>query len=293
MPRGTTLTVPAWADSLTAGCHCHLLPAPAAQPWGISLPAPLPALLPVPGEASGTRGVAPGLAGPAGPVRGGRVALPAHRPPPPAPAAPGVPCGPAVPAGACPCSLPCPCPTPCPTPRCSVAGGRSVAGEEHRNARWQEGTVVTGAQALCAFPGRGGGGSAAGRDQRDNLSLSVEVSVAVPRGGNCSMPSHAMKDIWYGMVLAQDCWHNLGKHCQHACGRHRGPLSCCHHSHQSCHHHSGAGLGQGHRECLVVPAQCMPPSPCRTGSIALLSQGHGTALQGPPTLPLSPGTRWQ
>lgn len=102
------------------------------------------------------------------------------------------------------------------------------------------------------------------------------------------MPSHAMKDIWYGMVLPQDCWHNLGKHCQHACGRHRGPLSCCHHSHQSCHHHSGAGLGQGHRECLVVPAQCMPPSPCRTGSIALLSR----AWDSPARATHSPPVPW-
>lgn len=37
------------------------------------------------------------------------------------------------------------------------------------------------------------------------------------------MPSHAMKDSceWNGMVLPQDCWHNLDKHCQDARGRHR------------------------------------------------------------------------
>lgn len=92
------------------------------------------------------------------------------------------------------------------------------------------------------------------------------------------------------MVLPQDCWHNLGKYCQEACGRHQDPLSCCHHSHQHCHHQSSAGLGQGHPECLVVPSQLMSSSPCQTGSIALLSQGHGTALQGPPTFPLSPDT---
>lgn len=93
------------------------------------------------------------------------------------------------------------------------------------------------------------------------------------------MPCHAMKDSCEWNVT--DCWHDLGKHCQDARGRHWG-----HHSHQHCHHHSGAGLGQGHPEDLPVPAQPMPSSPSRTGSIALLSQGHGTALQWPPTVPL-------
>lgn len=181
----TTLTVPARADRLTAGCHCHLLPAPAAQCPAVGHPAPCPAPCArpwhpaSPGEASGTRGAGPGWPGRLGQFGAGawrtpaHPRLPRHRRSRPAPGAPL--------ARRWLQRVLVPVPVLHPAP--------DRAGWQEGTTGWPEGTVVRGAQRHSVPSlGRAAGGSAAGTDQRDNLLLSVDISVAVPRGGSCSMP---------------------------------------------------------------------------------------------------------
>lgn len=183
-----------------------------------------------------------------------------------------------------------------------------MTGQDHDqgNCWWLEGTAVTRSTEppLC-FPLAGG--SSAGREQRDNLLLLVDVSVAVPGGREpcragvlhqtalrkydkikavpCSCPSPGTSPRQghprgrgttaqggrgrCAVVLLRDCWHNVSKHRWGSWGRDQGPLPGCGHRHQHCRHRRGPGLGQGHPGCMDVSARPVLSSRCRAGSVVL------------------------
>lgn len=115
------------------------------------------------------------------------------------------------------------------TGECPVAGGDDGQGDAWwpvgtvtRNAQCLEGMVVRSMKPPLCLPLAAGGGSSAGREQRDNLLLSVDISVVMPRARSCADVLHDVAMRKFGETKAVLC------SCPSRSPWQEHPCRCCH-----------------------------------------------------------------